>query len=1043
MPAVTAERLAYLQRADRPPPLLAGQPLLVVPGPSRAQLVVAGIGRSDAARPRAADSRWRPPTAQLIAGLHTYAVPLAFQVRHRQGVTRITFGTWASEQDHGSRLERRREILAGLVTGLYPRVDLDEQAAARGGAEPGEPAIGRGYVIGVPTLIQPEPADLSVALDRLVRTAGEGPWELAVLARPVGEAQIMEFRGRVLNEARDIESQLRSESASAPLAELQLRHLTALLNMLTTAQGVGAWRTAVYLAASESSYLRLASAVRGLFNGGDSLPEPVRVIDDPAVSWLLRDWAMPDLAGPAPPGLLPRPYEYQTMLSSADLAAYVHLPQLETPGFTVRPAPLFAVSHALPATGRRAVSAGVIMSQDRPTGTGYTVDLDQLTRHAFIAGLTGSGKTNTVMHLLAQAAASGAPFLVIEPAKTEYRELLARPELADRLRVFTVGRESVAPLRLNPFEVPAGVDVNAHLDLLKAVFTASFAMWIPLPQVLEQCLAELYAERGWDFATGLNTRAAPGQPGAAPTLSDLVVTAERIVPTLGYKPETTQEITASLTTRLDALRRGARGLMLDVGRSMPITELIDHPAIIELEGLGDDDDKAFVIGLLLTRLYEHRRAEHARALAAAASSGQPSPAPGRLAHLLVIEEAHRLLGAHPAPADSWHADPRGAFVSAFNQMLSEVRAYGEGIIIADQIPVRLAPDVIKNTNLKIAHRLVAGDDREVMASAMMLDRELSMQLATLPPGRAAVFSEGDHIPAMVQVPRAKDQAGTAAVDDQRIIAAMSAQVSPGAWLLPRPFCGATCRTRSACARARHLAASADGRLLAGRLLQSAGEHAEGVDAVWPDMVSFVAARTPESGDLSLSASVHAFAAHALDQVIQRRANQGTWQPEATARLAEAARAVVAERVASAGPAGDTPSRGALLAQLRDLQQRGALNPYPLCDQICPDGRCPFRDALRDAFTHPRHASAWPEPEPASQAPSAPADRLLTSAVLAGEDVVEAGATIPAAAEALNAARWRAIGCAAQVRACADEHPRRGAALVIDALGKAGWALALP
>jgi len=70
---------------------------------------------------------------------------------------------------------------------------------------------------------------------------------------------------------------------------------------------------------------------------------------------------------------------------------------------------------------------------------------------------------------------------------------------------------------MNPFEVPDRIDVSTHLDLVKAVFMASFAMWIPLPQVLEQCLVQLYTERGWDFTTG---RHRGGRPDV-PTLGDL------------------------------------------------------------------------------------------------------------------------------------------------------------------------------------------------------------------------------------------------------------------------------------------------------------------------------------------------------------------------------------------------------------------------------------------------------------------------------------------------------------------------------------------
>ena len=232
-----------------------------------------------------------------------------------------------------------------------------------------------------------------------------------------------------------------------------------------------------------------------------------------------------------------------------------------------------------------------------------------------------------------------------------------------------------------------------------------------------------------------------------------------------------------------------------------MSEILQAPTVIELEALGDDADKAFMMGLLLIRLYEHRRAAHASALAAAASEGKPPPQPGRLRHIVVVEEAHRLLGSERKQTDAWTADPKGAFVDTFSQMLSEVRAYGQAIVVADQVPVRLAPDVLKNTNLKIGHRLVAGDDREAMAAAMSMSEEQSAQLAVLPPGRAAVFSEGDYTPVMVQVPQAKDNSTTAAIDDAAVGRAMQTWRNDPAvsqWFATSAACRGTCPDLRAC-----------------------------------------------------------------------------------------------------------------------------------------------------------------------------------------------------------------------------------------------------
>ncbi|MGH3993129.1 MAG: ATP-binding protein, partial [Pseudonocardiaceae bacterium] len=376
--------------------------------------------------------------------------------------------------------------------------------------------------------------------------------------------------------------------------------------------------------------------------------------------------------------------------------------------------------------------------------TPYTVAPRALTRHTLVAGTTGSGKTNTVLALLFALAERGVPFLVIEPAKSEYRALLAHSGFGEHVQVFTPGTETVSPFRLNPFEVGPGESVAGHLDLLRAAFNASFGMWTPLPQVLEQCLHEIYVDAGWDLATDRNQRldADSDRTLAFPTLTDLLAKVPDVVRRAGYEERIEADIRAALVTRLRSLRVGGKGAMLDVARSIPMDALLARPTVLELEWLGDDDDKALVMGLLLVRIAEHRRA-----------AGQA----GELVHVTVIEEAHRLLSRVQPRSSEESADPRGRAVETFVNLLAEIRAYGQGIVVADQVPLRLAPEILKNTNLKIAHRTVAAEDREALAGAMAMDAAQARALTSLPAGRAAVFSGGDDTPLLVDVVDVKDQ----------------------------------------------------------------------------------------------------------------------------------------------------------------------------------------------------------------------------------------------------------------------------------------------
>ena len=83
----------------------------------------------------------------------------------------------------------------------------------------------------------------------------------------------------------------------------------------------------------------------------------------------------------------------------------------------------------------------------------------------------------------------------------------------------------------------------------------------------------------------------------------------------------------------------------------------------------------------------------------------------------------------------------------FAGLLAEIRAYGEGLIIAEQIPAKLIPDVIKNTAVKIVHRLPARDDREAVGATMNLSPAQSPYLVTLRPGRGRRARRRDGPPA--------------------------------------------------------------------------------------------------------------------------------------------------------------------------------------------------------------------------------------------------------------------------------------------------------
>jgi hypothetical protein len=574
----------------------------------------------------------------------------------------------------------------------------------------------------------------STAIDKLCRALYGCCWLYVVRAAPVSRRQVIDCRNQLLQDICAIQANYLLKGSPMGdqnrVAQRCVQLLEAELKRYEQGQHIGMWTTQIVLGAEDLNWLQRGRAVLlGAFPGEATAPEPIRA-----------STCRPDVGHGG----------YQQVLTSAEAALLAHPPAEEFPGYEVVDVVRFGVQPLASGATGEMVRIGDIMDRGAATGNDLSVPIRDLTKHALIVGVTGSGKTNTCMRLLEQIwdCGRGVPFLVIESAKSEYRSLLNEGPFRG-LKVFTVGDETTFPLRLNPFEVPPGILVQTHIDYLKSLFAAAFVLYPPMPYVLEQALREVYTDRGWNLVRNVNSR---GTDSARvfPTLSDLVAKVRTVVDRLGYDERITMDVKAGLVARLDQLRSGGgKGPMLDTRASIPSTVLFGSPVIVELKHLVDDDEKAFIIGLILIRLYEH----HERL-------GYLNPAGVGLRHVTLIEEAHRLLrNVCTEQGSEVVANPKGRAIEVFANILSEIRAFGEGLLIAEQVPVKLVPDALRNTNLKIVHRLVAEDDRKAVAAAMNLDETQTRSLTTLRAGEAVAYAEGMQQPVLVSIPLAAAKHG--------------------------------------------------------------------------------------------------------------------------------------------------------------------------------------------------------------------------------------------------------------------------------------------
>lgn len=520
--------------------------------------------------------------------------------------------------------------------------------------------------------------------------------------------------------------------------------LEAFQARLQRGRNLGLWNVGVFLATDDDyTFLRVQGILRGLYTGQGSYVEPLRVLDlseaPSEVGRALVHLRLPRLVYDNKPHPLSNQFHgLGTPLATDELAVMMSLPHREVPGLKLSPTADFNLNPP-PNNG---FELGTLVYRGEELKTPVRIAAGELTRHAFVTGLTGSGKTNSCLALLAEAYRhQGLPFMVIDPAKTEYRSLQDDPDLSERLLVFTLGDENTGPFRLNPFEFERGFSLLGHVDLVKAVFNAAFPMYASMPYILEEAILAVYQDRGWKMADSTNKFIDLSDPAADPgpywpRLRDLYAKVDAIVNSKRYGAQLTQDISAALRARLGSLLHGNKGSMLNTTRSTPFDELLKRPVVLELRGLPDADEKAFIMALIFIRLYE-----------ACWNRGLNN----RLHHMTLIEEAHRLLRNVPTLVAAESANPRGKTVEMFADMMAEMRVYGEGFVVVDQMPSKLIPDVIKGSNLKIVHRLLALEDRAAVGAAMNLSLGQMEELTRLRQGRAVVHSEGLEEACLVQM----------------------------------------------------------------------------------------------------------------------------------------------------------------------------------------------------------------------------------------------------------------------------------------------------
>ena len=432
-----------------------------------------------------------------------------------------------------------------------------------------------------------------------------------------------------------------------------------------------------------------------------------------------------------------------SVVTASELAIHMGLPKKSVTGIPVN----FSVSF-----GRNIHNLSPVKNAENspkiPLGNVYhlgkigktKIDLDwkSLSMHTLLCGTTGVGKSNIsylLLNYISEHLSPEAHFLVIEPAKGEYKNILK-----NNVSVYGTNPYMSQMLRINPFRFfqrndGSGVHILEHLDRLTAIFNVCWPMEAAMPAVLKRALECAYIAAGWDLKRSKNSCSVL----IFPTFEDVMNEVENLMYESEYSEKNKGDYIGALCTRLRDLTDGINGMIFGQD-DLSDAQLFDQNVIVDLSRVGSPETKALIMGLLLIRLQEYRQSETSQSNA-------------KMKHLTVIEEAHHLLKRTSSEQTTDSANLMGRSVEMIANAFAEMRTYGEGFLIVDQSPEQLDKAVIRNTNTKIIMRLPEYEDRNLVGKAIGLTEEQITELAKLPTGVAAVYQNDWLESVLVKAPK--------------------------------------------------------------------------------------------------------------------------------------------------------------------------------------------------------------------------------------------------------------------------------------------------
>jgi DNA helicase HerA-like ATPase len=419
-----------------------------------------------------------------------------------------------------------------------------------------------------------------------------------------------------------------------------------------------------------------------------------------------------------------------SLISSSELAIMMGLPRKSVPGFPV-------IEHA--ALGKEVVKTssdyentneltiGKIFDQGEEQVNSVSLSVESLTGHTFVTGATGSGKSETIYSIINGLKGKGKHFLVIEPAKGEYKKVFGNAN------VFGTNPKISKLLHINPFKFPKDVHVLEHIDRIIEIFNACWPMYAAMPAILKDSILAAYKHIGWDLFNSDNNYS----PDLYPTFADVLAELKNILNNSEFHDDAKGNYKGALETRIKSLTNGIVGEIFSYNENGDEV-LFDQDTIIDISRIGSQETKALIMGILIMRLNEYRMSK----------GEQPNSS---LKHVTVLEEAHNILKNSTTNQNIEGGNVAAKAVEMISNSIAEMRTYGEGFIIADQSPNAVDISAIRNTNTKIIMRLPETEDRKTAGKASAMKDNQIDEIAKLPTGVAVVYQNNWEEPVLCKI----------------------------------------------------------------------------------------------------------------------------------------------------------------------------------------------------------------------------------------------------------------------------------------------------